>query len=105
MSPTELCGRTVVVTEQATDSLVPVDVTVSMLLWRTIDQHVAQPLVVPFAMVMRHELGERPSKVAFTERDDAIEAFLPDRAHKPLAVGIQIRIPWWQDDGLDPTGA
>ena len=41
-------------------------------------------------MVMRHELGERPSKMAFTERDDAIEAFFSDRAHESLRLRIAV---------------
>jgi hypothetical protein len=46
--------------------------------------------MVPFAVVMRHELGKRPPKVAFTERDHAIEAFLSDRAYEPLCLGIAV---------------
>jgi hypothetical protein len=35
-------------------------------------------LVVPLAVVVRDGLGDRSPKVSFTERDDAIEAFLFD---------------------------
>ena len=41
-------------------------------------------------MLMRHEIGERSPKMAFTERDHAIEAFLPDRAHESLRMGIAV---------------
>jgi hypothetical protein len=47
-----------------------------LLPWRAIDQLVLEPLVVSLGMVVRDELGNRSSKVSFTERDDAIEAFL-----------------------------
>ena len=42
---------------------------------------------------MRYEFGQRPSKVAFTERDHAIEAFLSDRAYEPLRIGIAVGRP------------
>jgi hypothetical protein len=41
-------------------------------------------------MVMRHELGDGPSKVAFTKRDHAIEAFLPNRPYEPLRMRIAV---------------
>jgi hypothetical protein len=43
-----------------------------------VDQGVSQPLMIPLAMVMGHELGERMSKVAVAERHDAIQTFLFD---------------------------
>jgi hypothetical protein len=68
----------VVVAEKSTEALAPTDRTADALPWRTIDQLIVQPLVVPFAMVVRDEFSKRPSKVASTERDHPIEAFLPD---------------------------
>jgi hypothetical protein len=50
--------------------------------WHTLDQIVTQPLVIPFVMVMPDEVGERPSKMAFAERDHAIEAFFLDGAYE-----------------------
>src|SRR5688572_6373207 len=41
-------------------------------------------------MVMRYKLGETPAKMAFTKRDNAIQAFLPDRAHEPLRMRIAV---------------
>jgi hypothetical protein len=77
--------------EKSTAALSAANGTAGTLPWRTIDQLVAQPLRVPFAMVMRHEVGERPPKMAFTERDHAIEAFLSHRAHEPLRMRIVVR--------------
>ena len=37
--------------------------TAGALPWQTIDQLVIEASVVPFAMVMRHEIGERPPKM------------------------------------------
>ena len=76
-----LCSGAVVVTEKSPDTLAPANGTADSLPGRTINQLILQPLVVPFAVVMRHELGKRPSKVMFTERDHAIEAFLLDRPY------------------------
>ena len=48
----------VVVTEKSADTLAPANGTAGTLPWQMIDQLVAHPLVVSFAMVVRHELGE-----------------------------------------------
>jgi hypothetical protein len=39
---------------------------------------------------MCHEIGERSPKMAFAERDYAIEAFLPDRAYESLRMCIAV---------------
>jgi hypothetical protein len=88
--PAPLRGGLVVVAEKSTEALAPTDRTADTLLWRAIDQLIVEPFVIPFAMVMRHELGKRPSKVASTERDHAIEAFLLDRAYEPLCIRIAV---------------
>jgi hypothetical protein len=62
------------------------------LAWR-IDQLVTKSLVVSFAMVVCDEVGERLSKVAFTERDHAIQAFLFDRADEPLRMSVAVWCP------------
>ncbi len=43
---------------------------------RAIDELVVEPLVVPLAVVVCDELDQRSPQVAFTEWDDAIQAFL-----------------------------
>ena len=86
-----LCSGTVVVTEKSTDALPAANGTTGTLRLRRIDQFVAKSLVVAFAMVMRHEIGERPPKMAFSERDDAIEAFFFDRADEAFRVCIAVR--------------
>jgi hypothetical protein len=52
--------------------------------YNPVNQFVAESLMVPFAVVMGHELFERPAEVPFAQRNDAIETFLFDRANKPL---------------------
>jgi hypothetical protein len=44
--------------------------------------------MIPLTMVMFDLLGNRPSEMAFTERDHAVEAFVFDRAHEALRPGI-----------------
>jgi hypothetical protein len=39
---------------------------------------------------VRHEFGERPPKMMFAERHDAVQALLLDRAHKSLRMGVQL---------------
>jgi hypothetical protein len=53
-----LGGGTVVITEKSTDALSAVNGTGGApRLWR-LDQLIAKPLVVAFALVIRHEVGE-----------------------------------------------
>ena len=47
--------------------------------------------MIAFTVIVGDEFGHRPAKVAFTERDHLIQAFLLDRADKPLRVGIAVR--------------
>jgi hypothetical protein len=68
MSENSACAilrGSVVVTEESTKPLPPMNGTTGALRWRTIKQLVAEALVVPFAVVVRHELGERPTKMPF----------------------------------------
>ena len=53
-----------------------------------LNQFVADALMVPLAVVVGHEVGNGAPKVAFTERDHAIEALLLDRSHEALRVGV-----------------
>ena len=51
----------------------------------------ANPLVIPFDMVMRDVLRDRRSEVSFAERNQPVQAFLFDGPHEPFGVGICIR--------------
>lgn len=54
---------------------------------------------------MRGELLQRPSKVPFTERHDAIEAFLLHRPHEPLRVRVAVRRRRRRSNDPDTSGA
>ena len=47
--------------------------------------------MIAFTVMVGDEFGHRPAKMAFTERDHASDAFLLDRADKPLRGGIAVR--------------
>jgi hypothetical protein len=81
--------RTVVVAEKATDPLAPSNPPSSDLA-STIDQLVAEALMVAFAVVVDYELRERATEVALTQRYDPVQAFFLDRANKPLRVRIAV---------------
>jgi hypothetical protein len=49
-----------------------------MLVSDTVNQVVAETLVIAFAMIVRDELGERAPEVPLTERNHAIQAFFFD---------------------------
>jgi len=55
------------------------------------DQLVAEALVVPLAVVVRHELVEDATQAPFSEEDEPIETLFANRAHEPLRVGIGVR--------------
>jgi len=47
--------------------------------------------MIAFTVIVGNEFGDRPPKMAFTERNHVVQAFLPDRANKPLRIGIAVR--------------
>jgi hypothetical protein len=55
-----LCGGSVVGAEKSTNTLAPANGTADALPWWTIDQFVVEPLVVPFTVVVRDKIRERP---------------------------------------------
>jgi hypothetical protein len=81
--------RTIVVTEKAADALPPPDGAAGMGS-SIVDQVVAEALMVAFAMIMDHELGERTTKVPFPERNHAVQALFLYRPNKPLRVRIAV---------------
>src|SRR5918994_3564421 len=58
--------------------------------FNAVNQFVAEPLVVAFAVVMCHELFECAAEVPFTQWDDPIQTFLFNRANKSLCVRIAV---------------
>ena len=50
----------------------------SCILVTTIDQAIAQPLMIPLVMVVDHVLGDRPSQVSFSQRHHSLPAFTLD---------------------------
>ncbi len=61
--------------------------------WPAVDQRILQTLMIPLAVVVLDELGDRPSEVPFTLRDHPVETLVLDRPHKPLRVRIRVRDP------------
>ncbi len=62
---------------------------VLVTLWR--DQSIAESLVVPLAVIVRHKLVDDVAQTSLPEENDPIETLFTDRAHEPLRVGIGIR--------------
>jgi hypothetical protein len=83
--------RTVVVAEKATDAVTPPNEAAVMPTSNTLDQFVAEALMVAFAMVVDHELPERTTQMPLTQRNEVVQAFFLDRANKPLRVRIAVR--------------
>ena len=88
-----------VVAEKATDALTSADRTIDALPWRTIDELVAQPLVVSFTVVMGDELAERTTEVPLSERNATVEALAmvkmaAARANHELMIARHTGLRW-----------
>jgi hypothetical protein len=57
--------------------------------WR--DQSIAESLVVPLAVIVRHKLVDNVAQTSLPEENESIETLFADRTHKPLCVGIGVR--------------
>lgn len=47
----------------------------------------------PALVVMAHPLFQHHSQMTFTERNQEVQTFTPDRSHQPFAVGVALRRP------------
>jgi hypothetical protein len=68
--------RTVVVAEKTTDAVTPPNRAGVMRGSDTVDQLIAEALMVAFAMIVDHELRERPTEMRLTKRNQAVQAFV-----------------------------
>lgn len=68
-----------------------------------VNQLAGEALMVPLGMVVRDELANRAAKMAFTERDHAIEALLSDRSNEPLRVGVTVGCAEWRPMTRTPS--
>lgn len=59
----------------------------------TVNQFIAQSLVISLAMIVGDKLRDGSPMMAITERNQAIQRFLFDRADEPLCIGVCIRRP------------
>ena len=91
-APELLCGGTVVIAEQAAQSL-----TTSHLPVRTanaffrFEQRVPEPLMVALSVIMMDELSDGTAQRWLTEKERPLQALALDRQNKPFDVSVQIR--------------
>ena len=88
--PSRLRG-TVIVAEEATDPLTTTNRSTRWLRVDAVNERVAQALMVPLLVIMRHEFGDRLSEMPFAERDHAVETLFPHGAHKALRMRVAVR--------------
>jgi hypothetical protein len=83
-----------IVAEQATEAL-PTDHQASLASNRHVwlNQLIAKTLMIPLDMIMCQILCQHHAQRLFRHDNHLMKHFLPDRTHKPLAVGIEIRTP------------
>ena len=46
--------------------------------------------MIPLAMVVGDEFGDRSSMMAFTKQNQAVQTFVSDRADEPFGVGVGV---------------
>src|ERR687893_290417 len=59
---------------------------------------VPKPLMVSLVMVMDQVRLDHRAEHCLSDHNHLIQCFVFDGAHKPFAMGIEIRTPWGQDD-------
>ena len=64
----------------------------------------SEALMIALGMIMGQVLLDRIRQRAFAQPDHPCEGVLLDRAHEPLAVGVQMRRPRRQEDRLHSAG-
>ena len=70
--------RTIVVAEKATNALASPNAPAARLVADTVNQAVAETLMIAFTMIVDRELGERTTEVRLTQRNETVQAFLFD---------------------------
>ena len=83
--------RAVGIVAKTTDALTPLHAAAVRSAFNTINQFVAEPLMVAFAMIVNKELGEDTTEVPLPQWNTAVQASLLDSANKPLSMCIAVR--------------
>ena len=76
--------------EEPAKTLTTANSTDAAHLRHTINEFVAEPLMIPLAMIVLDVLRHRLPQVAFPEGNHSIETFLLDRAHEAFGIGIRV---------------
>ena len=67
-----------------------------------LDQFVVQSLMISLAMVVSDKFRDSPSLMALTQRNQAVQTLLFDRADEPFGVGVGIGCPIGCLDNANP---
>ena len=87
-----LCRRPIVVVQHAAQSLPPLYRTARSQVTRLgKNDSIGQPLVVSFAMIVRHEISNGRLERRLSKQNHPVQAGLLDASHKSLRVRVQIR--------------
>jgi hypothetical protein len=93
------CPRVVI--EQSTKPLAP-NTTDAPGRGRTVNQFVAQSVMVPFAMIMGHKLGRRATEMVLSKWNQSIQTLFFDRADEAFGERVRIRRPIRRLDDPQP---
>ena len=90
-----LCGGSVIVLQQSTQSRTTSDRSVSASRCRDgEEQLVAEALMIPFMMVVLDELANRSAQRVLAHKNQSVQARFLDRSHEALRVRIEIGGAW-----------
>ena len=96
-----LRSSSVVVPKHAAESFTALNLAIRVAdILRGIDELIVEALVVALFVIMVHERGSRSKERTLVKENHLLEALAFDRAHKSLAVSIQIRAARRQPQGL-----
>jgi hypothetical protein len=95
-------SRAGVIIEQPTETSLPTDATDTRSGSRAVNELISQPLMIPLAMIMGDKLGDGSPKMTLAKRNEAVEAFLLNRADKSFSVRVRIRCVIGRSHDADP---
>ena len=90
-----------VIPQQASETIAALDCAVGLAdTLLGLDQAIGQALMIPFAMIMGHELLDGTMQTGFTEEDHPLQALGFDGSDKSLGQSVQVRALGRQLDGF-----
>jgi len=99
--PTWRSRRSLIEIEESTETRLTSHTTRHLDHRRAEDQAIADSLMISFGVVVRDALRHGASKVPLADRNQPVQAFVFDRPHEALRVGVRVRRARRSEDEAD----